>query len=246
MDTFIRCHVKNQLRLNLLQRTIDSLKNHGLDTIGKLYLVDDSSPLESEVCNFAISNKLEYYRSKNNPDTKNGLYESLKLAKQNNCKFPILCTVDDMVVGDGILDILNDLQNFKDEYGTFGLFSIYTFYFRILSRIKFSNIDVWKVPVERNMLFCLVCHLFSDKLSDILIKEYDKFLNTPEKLTQNENKVLQCCDDIWVARMCLRENIQCYNTLYDYSQHTGMNQRSFGDKEEISNSNYASPIFVGE
>jgi hypothetical protein len=49
MNTIIRTHVKNESRLQLLKRTIQSAVDKKLNEIGDIYIVDDQSPMQKEV-----------------------------------------------------------------------------------------------------------------------------------------------------------------------------------------------------
>lgn len=235
LDTVVRCHVKNDDRLKTLERLILSWKDKQLNELGNLYLLDDHSPMNKEVEELAKKHEVIYKVAEGYGDTKNGLVESLKLSPDR----PVLCCVDDMVFGKGIkeriLSIFEQDLPVVQNWGMFGLFACYQDHTR--NTLKENNIDSWYIPNE--IIYALVCHIFSPNLSSILIKEWegikDKTLPDP-----------CCCDDIWVARICTRENIDNFNTFKDYGFHTGMMNRTFGDLEKDPGSEYQTPCFVGE
>jgi hypothetical protein len=65
------------------------------------------------------------------------------------------------------------------------------------------------------------------------------------KIKNNEKEYPMVEDDIWVAKECIENDWKIFNTMEDYTQHTGMNQRSF-DSHLSGSSDYASSLFVGE
>jgi len=232
MKFIIRTYVKNEERLRLFEKSIISLKLAGINNIT---VIDDQSPLEKEVQNVCMENAIEkYVRTVGKSDTINGLYSSLK--EINNDEFTILC-VDDFICSSKILDTLkeikdNDIPIIKDEYGTVGLFACYPSNIRI----KYKNTNLWNI--ETKSLYALVCHHFSNELKDILINEYEEAL-------EGRIEYPEVCDDIWVATICARENLKCFNTIEDYAFHTGMNNRTFGDSVVSDNSCYQTPCYVG-
>jgi len=240
MDTVIRTHVKNKERLNLLERTIVSCLEKNLYDLGEIKIVNDNSPLTNDVHTLCNKYSLKCHDTIYAPDTKNGLFESLRIS--NN--FPVLCLVDDCVLGNNIKNILIDLLESQihrlDKVGCVGFFAGYN----KNSRNPYNYSNFWHIPNQA--LYALVCHLFYEDLSKKLISIYSTFKTNPENLSQEDAQGLIACDDIWVARVCEKYGFKCYNHLQDYAQHTGIKNRSFGDNPQSENSEYATPCFVGE
>lgn len=236
MNTIIRCHVKNNERLITLEKEIISYKEKGLDILGDLYIVDDGSPLQSSVISMCGNHKANYIKASNTPDTKNGLAESLRLMIGLGGKYPSLLCVDDAVFGRGILGRLTKLLHEElpiiNPFGMVGLFACYEDNTR--NHNKILGTDIWKI--DHKILYALVAHVFSFQLAAILVDIWDK-------VQEGSEPYPGMCDDIWVATVCAKYNIPCYNTMMDYAQHTGMNNRTFGDN---TGSEYQSKMFVGE
>lgn len=235
LNTVVRCHIKNEERLNTLERLIVSWKDKQLNKLGDLYILDDHSPLKEEVVKLTQKHNIIYKEADGYGDTKNGLVESLKLSPNE----PVLCCVDDMVFGQGSLErftkfLLEEEPVLPENYGMFGSFACYQDHTR--NTLKIENEDYWHIP--NNIIYALVCHVFSPKLSQLLIKEWEGIKN---ETIPNPN----CCDDIWVARISIRESIANFNTMQDYGQHTGQLNRTFNEAADPG-SNYTSPNFVGE
>jgi hypothetical protein len=232
MDTIIRCHVKNNLRLDNLERELISWREKGLESLGGLFIVDDGSPMWEDVKRLAGKYGAEYIKAVGVPDTKNGLYNSLKIATN----FPVFCCVDDAVFGAGITERLNLLLGTElykiPEYGMVGLFACYEDGTRNPNRIP--DTDLWKV--DPNILYALVGHVFSERLARVVVWEW-------ENIQAGKLPHPQKCDDLWVVDILKKYNISAYNTMRDYVQHTGMNNRTFGDN---AGSEYYSKMFVGE
>jgi len=232
MNTVMRCHIKNDERLAILERSIKSWYDKNIDAFGKLYLVDDGSPCQEEVESIAEKYKAEYFRTKGEPDTKNGLYWSLKVQNE----FPVLCCVDDVVFGKGLYERIDRIFN-RDipiigKFGIIGLFACYEDLTRNPNRVHGTGL--WYI--SPSILYALVAHIFSESFSKTMIDLWDK-------IQTGEEPYPACCDDIWVARTLKRFNIPSYNTMKDYAQHTGVNNRTFGDNK---GSEYVSKMFVGE
>lgn len=238
MNTVIRCHIKNLERLQGLERAIVSWHSKRMYELGKLYLVDDHSPMAEEVRQLADKYKAIYHKAEGRADTKNGLVESLKVQNE----FPVLCCVDDFILGEGIKERFEELLKkevsiIENEchYGTIGTFACY--HNNTRDHFKIENADLWNIPT--NILYALVCHLYSKELSTILINEWDL-------IQKSELPDPCCCDDIWVARICERENLPCFNTIVDFASHTGAANRTFGNNPADEGSNYQTPCFIGE
>lgn len=226
--------MKNEERLKIFRRTLQSWKDKELWKLGTLYVVDDQSPLGTEVEALAKEFNAIYFRTTGIRSTKNGLYWSLKVQDE----FPVLCCVDDMVFGEGTKNRLESLITYEypklKNTGVVGLFVCYDM--RTRNYFRFSDVDLWMVPIA--LSYALVCHLFSKELSDTLIRDYEQAL-----LENREVSIHQ--DDLWVKEVCLRDNLVIYNTTDDYAWHTGANTRTFGD-DPVGNSSYQTPCFVGE
>lgn len=236
MNTIIRTHVKNQKRLNTLDRMIRSWYDKKLDIFGDLWIVDDNSPMQKELEEWAWLNGVKYDHAGGKPDTKNGLYYSMKLAKELDPTRPVLACVDDAVFGKGVAERIFRFFNEEEallEYGFVGMFACYENMTRIPCKVP--NADVWKVPPQ--ILYALVAHIYHPSLRDFIIKDWEMILN-------NEKPYPQMCDDIYVKNLVIENNINIYNFMLDYAQHTGGDNRTFG--ESSSNSEYYSKMFVGE
>lgn len=235
LNTVVRCHIKNTTRLKSLEGCIQSWQDKKLGDLGKLYLVDDQSPMEEEVVTLSKEYCVEYFRTPGPPDTKGGLYWSLKIQQS----FPVLCCVDDMIFGKGSLEMFKavleqDVDKLPKNWGMIGTFACYESGTRNSNLIHNTKTNLWNIKNE--ILYALVCHIFSPHLSNILVKDWEAILagTMPNP---------HCCDDIWVARTCTANSIPNYNTGKDYAQHTGINNRTFSND---GNSTYQTNFFVGE
>lgn len=237
MNTVIRCHIKNIDRLSLLERSILSWQTKGLSKVGELHIVDDHSPMNEEVKALCAKHNIQYHAAEGYADTKNGLVESLKYANGG----PIMCCVDDLVFGKGTVErvesiLTNDIPNISEfKYGMIGMFACYGDNTR--NELHLEGEDLWIIP--NDIIYALVCHIYSPALIEVLLKEWEGIKNgtIPDPC---------CCDDIWVARICAREGFVCLNTMKDYAQHTGANNRTFGDNQIDKGSEYTTDCFVGE
>lgn len=230
MNHVIRTHVKDASRLQLLERTIQSSLRVGL----KPHVVDDFSPMVTEVEKLCIDLKVEFNRAKGISHTINGLVESFY---QFYSVEPVLCTVDDMVFGKGAGEVIQRIEHeiipkLPDNWGLVGMFACYEG--RTPSK---HHPELWHLKTDA--LYALVCHVFSAKLQFAAMNEWRTVL-------AGERNDPNCCDDIWIKRLMLRDNLIALNTLNDYAQHTGMGERTFGDDKADTGSNYQSMCFVGE
>lgn len=233
LDCVIRTHVKNEQRLDTLARMMQSWHDKNLGDLGELYIADDGSPLMDEVGELCAKYDAYYYRCGGTPDTKNGLSESLLLAP----KYPVLCCVDDAVFGNGIKDrlilLLEEELPKLDKWGIVGMFACYEDGTRNQNKVMGTNL--WQVPNQ--ILYALVGHVFSEPFSEIIIQRW-------HEVKAGVAEYPAMCDDIWVKMLLKEFDYGAYNTMRDYLQHTGMDNRTFGESGD--NSNYSSKMFVGE
>jgi len=237
MDTIIRCHVKNPQRLEGLQRELQSWFDKKMFELGDIYVIDDNSPMREEVKDLCkLAGVTEFIPAKGKPDTKNGLYYSLLANRDWSINEALFC-VDDAVFGSGITERLKKYMVEEKIHipnrGLVGLFACYEDLTREPNRIE--NTDLWQIPT--NILYALVAHVFSINLRDILIWYWEKVLD-------GKIEYPSMCDDMWVKLVCRKYELKCYNTMKDYAQHEGGNNRTFG--ESSSNSQYQTKMFVGE
>jgi hypothetical protein len=242
MNTVFRTHVKDTTRLELFERSLASWYDKGLDQLGNLYIVDDQSPMQDEVVDLAIKYKALYTRTHGHPDMKNSLYESLNVQKE----YPVLCCVDDMVFGKGVLERIRQIEQVDipalKMYSTIGLFACYQKPTR--DELKIRGLDLWQIP--HALLYALVAHIYSAEIVRIYSEVWEEVL-------KGTIPAPEMCDDIFVKILSMRSSLQCYNTYKDYAQHTGMGNRTFTTPEDdkngingIGSSNYTSLDFVGE
>lgn len=244
MNTYIRTHVKTDERFDLLKRTVESFFDKGMDSLGSLYIVNDSSlpQYSSKIFDLCSQTSSGYLRSTNPPSTKNGLFESVSHFTNETSDQVCLCCTDDMVFGKGIVDRINrimseDLNLIDPMWAVIGFFACYE------NRTRHNSSSLWKIPVMD--LYALICHMFNREFVPHLIVPYVKYL-TGEKRTQQEIDNMNHHDDLWVKHTAICEGFSCYNTYdSDYAQHTGMNVRTF-EKDTNGSSNYFSKVFIGE
>jgi hypothetical protein len=242
MKTVVRTHVRDVARLRLLRRTLTSLRNKGVWPVD---VVDDHSPMGSGVRHLCDDFETECHLSLGNKGhTINGLVSSFLLADVSPIAPPahnapaMLCLTDDCVVGKGIAPEIKRMEQFILDAGLFelpigmaGTFACYE------NRPEFHHTGLWRISTEA--LYALVCHVYSPRLMYLATKEWTGIV---------DGTIADpcCCDDIFIKRICLREGLACFNTLKDYAQHTGINERSFGETKEVTGSHYVSKMFVGE
>lgn len=236
MYVVFRTHVKNQRRLDLLQRTLNSCRREGIDNFGPVFVVDDGSPWAEKVKELTLSYGYNYKPSVIQPgDTKNGLAESLNLEPGKIC---LSCT-DDMVFGKGSASLLMDAYN-KDIPALetrgipWGFVSSFACYDR---PIKFGNTSLWQYPLP--LFYAAECCFFSPQLQ----LDYVTYWN---KVVAKELPYPEMCDDILLKILCMEKGYIIFNTLMDAAQHTGGGARSFGDEEDAPSSKFTTNYFIGE
>lgn len=237
INTVIRTHVKNKERLSTLERMVQSWIDKQLYDLGTLTIVDDGSPMREELVRLVGKYQINYFPTYYAPDTKNGLAYSL-LPFITLKKGPRLCCVDDAVFGKGIKDrlilLLEEELPKLDRWGIVGMFACYEDLTR--NHNKVQGTDLWEVP--NDILYALVGHVFSEDFAKIVTQRW-------EEVNTKQAEYPAMCDDIWVKQLLKEFNYKAYNTLsYDYLQHTGMNNRTFGESGE--NSSYQTKKFIGE
>lgn len=234
LDTVIRTHVKNKERLATLDRMVKSWYDKRLNDLGDLIILDDSSPLADDVVDLALFYNATYKKANGSADTKNGLAESLLVPS----KLPALLCVDDAVFGKGIKDRLillleEELPKLGLNWGIVGMFACYEEGTR--NHYKIQGTSLWEVP--NDILYALVGHIFSPKFSSIVAQRWSQ-------VKSGEAEYPGMCDDIWVKQLLKEWGYMAYNTMEDYLQHTGMDNRTFGESGD--NSSYTTNLFVGE
>lgn len=234
LDTVIRTYVKNQRRLDDLHRMMRSWLDKRLHDLGNLYILDDFSPMSVEVYNLVEDFGAIYFGANGISDTKNGLAKSFEVTSTR----PLLCCVDDAVFGNGIKDRLvlmleEEIPQLGDDWGIIGTFACYEEQTRNPSKVRGTRL--WEVP--NNILYALVGHVFSEPFSKIIVDRWNDVLveKAPYPFM---------CDDIWVKNLLKEFNYKAYNTMRDYTQHIGINNRTFSD--DNTGSDYQSKMFVGE
>jgi len=233
----LRTHIKDADRLNLLDRSLHSLFTKGIDKLGSVCLLDDNSPNMEVLQMQSLYHPLDYVRTPGPNGTKEGLVKSIR--HFGSIKDPVLYCVDDLVFSSKAKDVLvnlamNDIEEIKAyiDYGLIGLFACYTEDVR--AELKIKHLDYWKVPW--NISYAYVCHIFSPKLQDFILKEW-------ALVESGAIPYPKVNDDIWVAELCERKGLAILNTMKDYAQHTGMRKRSYDIKED-EYSEYVSTCFV--
>jgi hypothetical protein len=234
IDTVIRTHVRNEKRLELLKRTIQSAKDKKLYTLGGIYVLDDGSPLKDRVRSLCYEMDVDYIPATLKPgDTKNGLAESLAVG---NWTAPVFAVCDDVVFGRDILEELNHIVLHElpllPDCGMVSLFACY-------SRMKQPHADshLWEYPV----------HAFYAGIAVVYTPKFrDAYYNWWVRAVNEELPMPQMCDDIFCKVILDAHGLKLYNTIQDYAQHTGIDARTFGDKENDPGSHYLTQFFVGE
>lgn len=213
---------------------IQSWYDKKLNDLGNLFVVDDGSILRDELIFMLSKYNVNYFSATNTPDTKNGLAYSLS---DWMCSWPRFCCVDDAVFGKGIKDRL--IYLFEEElprlnkWGIIGTFACYEDITR--SSNKVIGASLWEVP--NSILYALVGHIFSQDFSKIVTQRWND-------VNAGIEEYPAMCDDIWIKKLLKEFDYKAYNTMQDFTQHTGMDNRTFG--ESGSNSEYYSKVFVGE
>lgn len=240
MDIVMRCHVKDQARLSIMERSLISLFSKKINNLGRVFVFDDCSPLHEEVKKLCSSFEWIHYRYDFTPgELKKSLIKSFMIA---NSEEPVLCCVDDLVFGKGSFEILlylineviPSLNKEKIKWATIGTFACYSMDLRINN--KKENLDIW--DFHPAIFYSLLCHIYNPVFMKFMMDQWVKIKN-------NEKEYPFVEDDIWVAKECIENDWKIFNTMEDYTQHTGMNQRSFNSNFSGS-SNYTSSLFVGE
>lgn len=225
MKTIIRTHVKNDERLALLARTIQSAyRAVGPDIL----VVDDQSPMGKDVRLICNNFKVEYRRTEYQPCTKNGLYWSFKYGGEGN----LFCITDDCVLGQGITKIME--QDLDPQCWLLTFFAGYPMQIRISRAV--GNI-FWNYPVEA--FYAGIACVYHTTLSRLYMEKWEHVMRGEEPKEDYQ-------DDLTIKHLIMANGKQIWGTMYDFAQHTGVQQRSFGDIVADAGSNYVSECFVGE
>lgn len=232
-----RSHVKNDKRFALTKQTIESAIEVGIPKIAQMHLIDDHSSEEfsKELQNMCNAHNVIYTQASGIPHTRNGLVESLKISPTE----PILCCVDDIVFSKHIVPTLLDIVNvcipkLDENNVNWGLIGLFACYPRGKIETKYGA-PLWQLKPE--CVYALVCHFFSPKLSQILIKDWDDILGGRKELTAH-------ADDLWTATHLANNGLIYFNTKIDYAQHTGDNARSFEAHDGNDGSCYKTEFFA--
>lgn len=220
MKVAIRTHVKNQERVDLLIKTIDSCKRAGFSTI---IVIDDQSPL-GVVESICVEMKVKYFKTTGIPSTKNGLYWSFFEGAD-------LHVVDDCVLNP---QILQEVENAKKLFGDtktwlVSFFACYSGHTRTLN--KDGNF-YWHYQTE--IFYAGIACCYHHELIREYMAGYEK---DPYSAYQ---------DDLTIKHIIHDNQKRIMNTMKDYAQHTGAGQRAFGGNIKEDSSNYISHDFIGE
>lgn len=233
MNVVVRTHVRTPQRLALLQRTLSSMRDKGVWPVN---VVDDHSPMTSEVQKLCAGFNVQCCRSAGERGhTINGLISSFQISDMTS---PLLCTVDDLVLGHSTRKALDEIENLiipklsDRPWAMIGLFACY-----VNRSESLPNLKLWHIPTE--ILYALVCHVYSPQIMRLAATEWND-------VVAGRQGDPCCCDDIFIKRICQRHNLICFNTLQDFAQHTGGGERTFGSATDLRGSYYESPLFIGE
>jgi hypothetical protein len=237
VNIVVRTHVKNQQRLDLLNRTLQSILDKDIDRLGLVHVLDDNSPMREEVRQSAITHNALYRHAENSPgSTKNGLGESLALGDMDK---PILCLCDDIVFGKGSLDILrrymdSDIPILEWNHIPWGMISLFASY----GRGRFIlNTDFWEYPIPH--FYAGLAVIYSPAFRKEYVSQWDKMMKGEIPMCVHQDDLF--CKDILNA-----SGTRLFGIRRDLVQHTGINARTFGDKAEDPGTQYQSAFFVGE
>lgn len=223
MNFYIRTHVKNAERLELLRRTLESVRAAAPDMEHRIFVIDDGSTFDGARGLAARVNAV--YLSVPGPHgTKNGLYWSLMADRDMGTGVHL---VDDCVVSSGFLSQAKIERQFPDCW----LLSFFACYPRNPEK------GWWHYPTKD--FYAAVACCFHPSLRDIYIAWWEKVISgaLPDEVYQ---------DDLMVKKFIMDAGKRIYNTGWDYAQHTGIGQRSFGDNPKEESSNYQTAYFKGE
>lgn len=237
MHTIIRTHVKNEARLNLLARTIESALNKGLEDLGSILVADDHSPLGDKVRRLCEAMAVEYHGSMGlKGSTKNGLVSSFRLARGLQGR-EVLHVCDDIVFGKGTKEFLQTLFQYPvpADWWMISLFAAYPQHVRNQNQV--FQTPLWRYPTDS--FYAGLAVIYHEDLMEKAITEWD-LVERAEAIEPPWQ------DDLWMKQLCIDNRKSIYNSNRDYAQHTGVKQRSFGDDPEAGSSEYVTDYFVGE
>lgn len=237
MKVVIRCHIRNDKRLALMKRTIDSYINKQLNNDYQLHVMDDASPMQEEVVKLCSQYPIVYHRSGGKNCTINGLVESFRLADPGEI---IACGTEDIVFGKGVKARMRKLLKHEipyigDNWGFIGVFACYPH--NVRQQNKVAHTDLWRY--QWPIIYALNFDLYSPIMMKHAIDRWDQYLRGEIKRPTME-------DDIYIKELAKEFKLPCYNTNKDYIQHTGRDARSFGSKETHNGSHYTTAYFTGE
>lgn len=181
-----------------------------------IMVIDDQSPLAEQVQ--ALTEELDcaYVMTAGTPGTKNGLYWSL-----------VHDAGDDLHLCDDVQMAYTDWVKTPPS-SAWWVASYFACYHRDTAR------DWWMYPVK-DFYAALACK-FHPNFRAEFIKEMDSARALGYEIPAQ--------DDILVKEICLKNQMEIWNTGWDYAQHTGIGHNT--TFEGPHDSNYRSNFFVGE
>lgn len=237
MNIVVRTHVKNQQRWDLLKRTLRSVIDKKINLMGKLYILDDNSPMALDVEKTASDYGAIYVPAKNHPgDTKNGLGESLAIGDMGE---PILCVCDDIVFGKDSSSIIMkyldiDIPMLECAGIKWGMISLFASYGR---GPLVLGTDFWEYPIPA--FYAGLAVIYSPMFRK-------KYVETWNSMVRGEIPKCPHQDDLFCKEILNASGTRLFGIKRDLVQHTGIDARTFGNSTTDPGTHYQSSFFVGE
>lgn len=242
LNSVIRCYVKDQNRLNLLEKTIQSCLKQHLNDLGPITIVDDGSPLKNNVKELANKYNVNYlcpeeYKS----STNQGLCNALKAFK--NEPYTLQLT-DDVILCKDFNLILNKLLKYQltslGSYGIITMFCPQSVAMHLRKGQTFNGTNVYRLDTTSPLIHAFICTLMSKDFADVFIRHWEDVRGTDREHDQ-------LMDDIRARVLCNKAELSMYITKQCWAEHTGTNpqDRTFQDARQGGNS-YRAASFLGE
>lgn len=221
--TVIRAHVKNEDRLGLLKKTCQSWKDKTFHRISDLIIVDDGSPLQTEVKDVATKYGAALIVNEGSHGTCEGMAAALQSVKDEPYSLQ-LC--DDILFGGEVREkvekIINKELPLLGKWGAVSLFIPISVNWKFRTTDLVPNTKLHKCDPAPPLFHAWICTLISKELNNKYLAEW--------QIVKEHFPDIQ--DDHLIRTVCKTYDLGLYATSLDYALHTGTNNRAFNDPDK--------------
>lgn len=244
MKALIRTHCQTEKRFEQLKLSIQQLTS--IDWLD-IVIVDDQSLLADSIYQYCTDANIKYHLSDGTPNVINGFKQQLNLLDPH--ELALICC-DDIILSskykEKLCYVVNDVIPNCTSWGIFGFFAPSFFppernTLRVLEHPTLFKLDLQYLLEHYSSYYGLIANIISPVLVDILKVD----------LQRNYNEVIHnysFCEDRYVIDMCMRHNLDIYNTQIDYIQHNShgrsFNDTVFDNGTLITPTDYSSKCFL--